>query len=68
MLAPVSALKSSGVLLVIGTTHAMAKGTSSVRSAGGADKATVAAPKVLGPRAYSRAGGVQNTTTCQGLA
>ena len=36
---------------------AMAKGTASIRSAGGADKATIAAPKVLGPGVYGGAGG-----------
>ena len=56
------------MLLVIGTAHAMAEGTSGIRSAGRADKAIIAAPKALGPRAYGRAGGVQNATACQGLA
>ena len=67
-LALASALKSSGVLPVIGTAHAMAEGTSGVGSAGGADKATVAAPKALGPGAYGGAGGVRNATACRGLA
>jgi len=35
----------------------MAKDTSGVESAGRADKATVAASKALGPRAYGGAGG-----------
>jgi len=43
-------------LLVVGTALAMAKGTSGVGSAGRADKATVAAPEALGPRAYGGAG------------
>jgi len=37
------------------TCHA--EGTSGVRSAGRADKATIAVPKALGPRAYGRTGG-----------
>ena len=41
----------------MGAALAMAEGTASVRSAGRADKATVAAPEALGPRAYGRAGG-----------
>jgi hypothetical protein len=41
----------------MGTAHAMAKGTAGVGSADRADKATAAAPKVLGPGAYDRAGG-----------
>ena len=36
----------------MGTAFAIAVGTSGVRSAGGADKASIAAPKVLVPRAY----------------
>jgi len=35
----------------------MAEGTAGVRSAGGADKATIAAPEVLGPGVYGGAGG-----------
>ena len=41
----------------MGAALAMAEGTSSVGSAGRADKATVAASEALGPRAYGRAGG-----------
>jgi len=53
----------------MGTALAMAKGTSGVGSAGGADKATVAASEVLGPRAYGRVGGeVQKASTWRGLA
>jgi len=46
-----------GALLVVGAAFAVAKGPASVRSAGRADKATVAAPKALGPGAYGRARG-----------
>ena len=45
------------MLPVVGTALAMAKGTAGVGSAGGADKATVAASEALGPWAYGRAGG-----------
>jgi len=41
----------------VGAALAMAEGAAGVGSAGGADKATVAAPEALGPRAYDRAGG-----------
>jgi hypothetical protein len=34
---------------------AMTEGTAGIRSAGGADKATIAVPEVLGPRVYGRA-------------
>jgi len=37
---------------VMGAAFAIAMGTSSVRSAGRADKASIAAPKALVPRAY----------------
>jgi len=40
-----------GALLVIHTALAMAESPASIGSAGGADKATVAAPEALGPRA-----------------
>jgi len=43
-------------LLVVGTALAMAEGTSGIGSAGRADKATIAAPEALGPRAYGGAG------------
>ena len=36
----------------MGTAFAIAVGTSGIRSASGADKASVAAPKALVPRAY----------------
>ena len=45
------------MLPVVGTALAMAKGTSGVGSAGGADKATIAVSEALGPRAYGRVGG-----------
>ena len=45
------------MLPVVGAALAMAEGATGVGSAGGADKATVAASKVLGPWAYGRAGG-----------
>jgi len=41
----------------VGAALAMAEDTSGVGSAGGADKATVAASEALGPRAYGGAGG-----------
>jgi len=41
----------------VGITLAMAEGPAGVGSAGGADKATVAASKALGPRAYGEGGG-----------
>jgi len=41
----------------MGTALAMAKGTAGVGSAGGADKATVAASEVLRAWAYGKAGG-----------
>jgi len=46
-----------GALLVMHAALAMAESPAGVGSAGRADKATIAAPKVLGPRAYGRAGG-----------
>ena len=46
-----------GVPLVMDAALAMAKGTAGIRSAGGADKATIAAPEALWPRAYGGAGG-----------
>jgi len=58
-------------LPVVGSTAlAMAKGTSGVGSAGGADTATAVVPKVLGPRAYGRAGGTgaRMATAWRGLA
>ena len=55
------------MLLVVGAAPSMAKGAASVESAGGADKATVAAIEALGPRAYGGAGGVQNATTWRGM-
>ena len=42
----------------MGAALVMAKGTSGVGSAGGADKATVAASEALGPRVYGEAGGM----------
>jgi len=41
----------------MGAALTRAKDTSSIGSAGGADKATVAASKALGPRAFGGAGG-----------
>jgi hypothetical protein len=41
---------------VISTALAMTKGTASIKSAGGAKKATAAKPEVLEPGAYSEAG------------
>ena len=41
----------------MGAAFAMAEGTASVGSAGGADEATVAVSEALGPRAYGKAGG-----------
>jgi len=41
----------------VGAALAMAEGTAGVGSAGGADKATIAASEALGPSAYGRAGG-----------
>jgi len=41
----------------LGAALAMAKGTAGVGSAGGADKATIAASEVLRPWAYGKAGG-----------
>ena len=41
----------------LGAALAMAEGTAGVGSAGGADKATVAASDALGPRAYGKGGG-----------
>jgi len=54
----------------VGASLAIAKGTSSVRSAGGADTATAVVPKVLGPRVYGGAGGAgaQKATAWWGLA
>ena len=46
-----------GMLLGMDTAFAMAKGPASIGSAGGANKATIAVPKALGPGAYSRAKG-----------
>jgi len=46
-----------GALPVVHAALAMAKGPAGVGSAGGADKATVAAPEALGPGAYGRARG-----------
>jgi len=40
----------------------MAKGTSGIRSAGGADKATIAASEALGPMALGGAGGVRKAS------
>ena len=40
----------------MGAALAMAEGTSGIGSAGGADKATAAAPEALGPGAYGGAG------------
>jgi len=40
----------------MGTVLAIAKGPAGIRSAGRADKATVAAPKALGPRTYGGEG------------
>ena len=45
-----------GVLPVMGAALAMAKGTSSVGSTGGAKKATAATPKALEHEAYNEAG------------
>ena len=42
---------------IVGAAFAMAKGTASVGSAGGADEAAIAASEALGPRAYGKAGG-----------
>jgi len=49
---------------------AMAKGTSGIGSAGGADTATAVVPEALGPGAYGGAGGTgaRMATTWQGLA
>jgi len=41
----------------LGAALAMAEGTTGVGSAGGADKATVAASEALRPWAYGKAGG-----------
>ena len=41
----------------MGAALAMAEGPAGVGSAGGADKATVAASEALGPRAYGEGGG-----------
>jgi len=41
----------------LGAALAMAEGTAGIRSAGRADKATVAASKALRPWAYGKAGG-----------
>ena len=49
--------RDEGALPVVGAALAMAEGTAGVRSASGADKATVAAPEALGPGAYDGAGG-----------
>ena len=59
-----------GALPVVGTAFAMAKGPAGIRSAGGADKATAAAPEALGPRGYGRARGgqVRRAIAWQGLA
>jgi len=46
-----------GALLVVHAVLAMAEGPAGIGSAGGADEATIAVPKALGPRAYGRAGG-----------
>jgi len=52
----------------MGTALAIAKGTSGIGSGGGADKASVAAPKALESRAYGRAGGAGvKATAWQGL-
>ena len=52
----------------MGAALAIAKGTSSIGSDGGADKATVAAPKALESRAYGRARGAgAKATAWQGL-
>jgi len=49
----------------LGAALAMAEGTAGIGSAGGADKATIAASEALRPWAYGKAGGgqVQNVTT-----
>ena len=53
----------------MGAALALAEGTSGVRSAGGADKASVAASKALGPRAYGGVGvEVRKAAAGQGLA
>ena len=49
----------------VGAALAMAEGTFGVRSAGRADKATVAASEALGPRAYGREKG--QVTAWQGM-
>jgi len=46
-----------GALLVMHAALAMAESPAGIGSAGGANKATVAAPEALGPRAYGGAGG-----------
>ena len=56
------------MLLVLGAALAIAKGTLGIRSGGGADKASIAAPEVLESGAYSRAGGAGvKATAWQGL-
>ena len=40
----------------MGTALAIAKGPAGIRSAGRADKATIVAPKALGPRTYGGEG------------
>jgi len=44
------------MLLIMGAAPSMAKGTTSIKPASGAEKAPTARPKVLEPRTYGGAG------------